>query len=188
MMLKKLQNFDIARICPLHGPVLTENLDYYIDLYDTWSSYRAETKGILVAYASFHGNTAAAAETFVAMLKETGCTNVVISDLSRTDMSEVVEDAFRYDRMVLASTSYEGGLAPAMRELLQKLQSKGYQKRTVGIIENGSWAPSAGKVMKELLSEMKEVEILEPAVTIRATMKKTDYAALKALSDAVCQR
>ena len=185
-LLKKLQMLEVKKICPLHGPILTENLAYYVDLYDTWSSYRAETKGVLVAYASFHGNTAAAAEAFVEMLREKGCTNVVITDLSRADMAEAIEDAFRYDRMVLAATSYEGGLAPAMGEFLQKLQSKGYQKRTVGIIENGSWAPCAGKAMKELLSSMKEVEVLEPVVTIRATMKKADCASLKILADAVC--
>ena len=187
-LLKKIQTLSVKRICPLHGPILGENLAYYIDLYDTWSSYRAETEGILVAYASFHGNTASVAETFVAMLREKGCTNVVIRDMSRDDMSEVIEDAFRYDRMVLAATSYEGGLAPVMQEFLHKLQSKNYQKRTVGIIENGSWAPSAGKVMRQLLSCLKEVEVLEPTITIRATMKKTDYVSLNTLADTVCLR
>ena len=185
-LLKKLQKLDLQRICPLHGPVLCENLKYYVDLYDTWSSYRPETEGVLVAYTSFHGNTAAVAKAFVELLREKGITNVVISDLARADMSEVIEDAFRYDRMVLAATSYEGGLAPAMRDFLQQLESKSYQKRTVGIIENGSWAPSAGKTMKELLSHMKEIEVIEPVVTIRASMKKADYTSLEMLADAVC--
>ena len=184
-LLKKLRNLDVEKICPLHGPMLYKDLAYYVDLYDIWSSYRAECEGVLVAYASFHGNTAAVAEAFVEMLRLNGCTNVVMHDISRADMSEVIEDAFRYDRMILAAASYEGGLAPSMREFLQKLQSKSYQKRIVGIIENGSWAPSAGKVMKELLADMKEVEVLEPIVTIHASMKKTDCISLKVLADAI---
>lgn len=186
-LLKKVRSLEIAKICPLHGPILTENLGYYLDLYNTWSSYKAETEGVLVAYASFHGNTAMAAKTFAAMLREEGCTKVVMRDLSRVDMSEVIEDAFRYNRMVLASVSYEGGLASVMREFLQKLQSKNYQKRTVGIIENGSWAPAAGKVMKELLLGMKEIELLEPVVTIRSMMKKEDEMKLRTLATAVAK-
>lgn len=186
-LLKKVGMLDIAGICPLHGPVLQDNLAYYVGLYDTWSSYKPESEGVLVAYASFHGNTAAVAETFAEMLREKGVAKVVLRDLSRTDMAEVIEDAFRYDRMVLAAASYEGGLAPAMREFLMQLQSKAYQSRQVGIIENGSWAPSAGKVMQEFLMQMKEIEIVEPVITIRAAMKKADHTCLLQLADAVCR-
>lgn len=186
-LLKKVGMLDIAGICPLHGPVLQDNLAYYVGLYDTWSSYKPESEGVLVAYASFHGNTGAVAEAFAEMLREKGVAKVVLRDLSRTDMAEVIEDAFRYDRMVLAAASYEGGLAPAMREFLMQLQSKAYQSRQVGIIENGSWAPSAGKVMQEFLMQMKEIEIVEPVITIRAAMKKADHTCLLQLADAVCR-
>ena len=184
-LLKKLRKLEAEKIFPLHGPMLCENLAYYMDLYDTWSSYKAEKEGVIVVYASFHGNTAEVAETFVGMLRRNDCANVVKYDLARADMSKVIEDAFCYDKLVLAAVSYEGGLAPVMREFLQKLQSKNYQKRKVGIIENGSWAPSAGKMMKELLSGMKEIEILEPMITIRATAKSTDCISLKVLADAI---
>lgn len=187
-LLKKAASLDIAYICPLHGPILKENLSYYIGLYDVWSSYQPENEGVLIAYASIHGNTAAAAEKLAEMLRERGVSKVVVSDLAREDMAEVIEDAFRYDRMVLAAASYDGGVFPCMQDFLHHLQSKAYQNRKVALIENGSWAPSAGKVMKEMLSGMKNIEIAEPMVTIKAVMKKADLASLETLADAVCEK
>ena len=184
-LLKKAANLDIQTICPLHGPVLKENLGYYIGLYDTWSSYRPEDKGVLVAYASIHGNTAKAAEKFAEMLRAKGVEKVVVSDLAREDMAEVIEDAFRYDRMVLAGASYDGGVFPCMQDFLHHLQSKAYQNRTIGIIENGSWGPTAGRTMKAILETMKNVTIVDPMVTIKSTMKESDMPALEALADAI---
>lgn len=184
-LLKKAANLDIQMICPLHGPVLKENLGYYIGLYDTWSSYRPENKGVLIAYASIHGNTAKVAETFAEMLRAKGVEKVVVSDLAREDMAEVIEDAFRYDRMVVAGASYDGGVFPCMQDFLHHLQSKAYQNRTVGIIENGSWGPTAGRTMKAILETMKNVTIVDPMVTIKSTMKEADIPALEALADTV---
>ena len=184
-LLKKAANLDIQTICPLHGPVLKENLGYYIGLYDTWSSYRPEDKGVLVAYASIHGNTAKAAEKFAEMLRAKGVEKVVVSDLAREDMAEVIEDAFRYDRMVVAGASYDGGVFPCMQDFLHHLQSKAYQNRTVGIIENGSWGPTAGRTMKAILETMKNVTIVDPMVTIKSEMKESDMPALEALTDAI---
>ena len=184
-LLKKAANLDIQTICPLHGPVLKENLGYYIGLYDTWSSYRPEDKGVLVAYASIHGNTAKAAEKFAEMLRAKGVEKVVVSDLAREDMAEVIEDAFRYDRMVVAGASYDGGVFPCMHDFLHHLQSKAYQNRTVGIIENGSWGPTAGRTMKAILETMKNVTIVDPMVTIKSAMKESDMPALEALADAI---
>ena len=184
-LLKKAANLDIQTICPLHGPVLKENLGYYIGLYDTWSSYRPEDKGVLVAYASIHGNTAKAAEKFAEMLRAKGVEKVVVSDLAREDMAEVIEDAFRYDRMVVAGASYDGGVFPCMQDFLHHLQSKAYQNRTVGIIENGSWGPTAGRTMKAILETMKNVTIVDPIVTIKSAMKESDMPALEALADAI---
>lgn len=184
-LLKKAANLDIQTICPLHGPVLKENLGYYIGLYDTWSSYRPEDKGVLVAYASIHGNTAKAAEKFAEMLRAKGVEKVVVSDLAREDMAEVIEDAFRYDRMVVAGASYDGGVFPCMQDFLHHLQSKAYQNRTVGIIENGSWGPTAGRTMKAILEIMKNVTIVDPMVTIKSTMKESDMPAFEALADAI---
>lgn len=184
-LLKKAANLDIQTICPLHGPVLKENLGYYISLYDTWSSYRPEDKGVLVAYASIHGNTAKAAEKFAEMLRAKGVEKVVVSDLAREDMAEVIEDAFRYDRMVVAGASYDGGVFPCMQDFLHHLQSKAYQNRTIGIIENGSWGPTAGRTMKAILETMKNVTIVDPMVTIKSTMKESDMPALEALADAI---
>lgn len=184
-LLKKTANLDIQTICPLHGPVLKENLGYYIGLYDTWSSYRPEDKGVLVAYASIHGNTAKAAEKFAEMLRAKGVEKVVVSDLAREDMAEVIEDAFRYDRMVVAGASYDGGVFPCMQDFLHHLQSKAYQNRTVGIIENGSWGPTAGRTMKAILETMKNVTIVDPMVTIKSEMKESDMPALEALADAI---
>ena len=184
-LLKKAANLDIQTICPLHGPVLKENLGYYIGLYDTWSSYRPEDKGVLVAYASIHGNTAKAAEKFAEMLRAKGVEKVVVSDLAREDMAEVIEDAFRYDRMVVAGASYDGGVFPCMQDFLHHLQSKAYQNRTVGIIENGPWGPTAGRTMKAILETMKNVTIVDPMVTIKSAMKESDMPALEALADAI---
>ena len=184
-LLKKAANLDIQMICPLHGPILKEDLGYYIGLYDTWSSYEPENKGVLVAYASIHGNTAKVAEKFAEMLRERGVEKVVVSDLAREDMAEVIEDAFRYDRMVVAGASYDGGVFPCMQDFLHHLQSKAYQNRTVGIIENGSWGPTAGRTMKAILETMKNVTIVDPMVTIKSTMKDADIPALEALADMV---
>ena len=184
-LLKKAEGLDIRTICPLHGPVLNENLGYYIGLYDTWSSYKPEDKGVLVAYASIHGNTAKAAQKFAEMLRAKGIEKVSVMDLSRDDMAEVVEDAFRYDRMVLAAASYDGGVFPCMQDFLHHLQSKAFQNRTVGIIENGTWGPTAGRTMKGILETMKNITIVEPMVTIRSTMKESDLPAMEALADVI---
>ena len=184
-LLKKAAGLDIRTICPLHGPVLKENLGYYIGLYDTWSSYKPENQGVLVAYASIHGNTAKAARKFAEMLRAKGVEKVSVMDLSRDDMAEVVEDAFRYDRMVLAAASYDGGVFPCMQDFLHHLQSKAYQKRTVGIIENGTWGPTAGRTMKGILETMKDITIVDPMVTIRSTMKESDLPAMEALADVI---
>lgn len=184
-LLKKAAGLDIAYICPLHGPVLSENLGYYIDLYNTWSSYQPENEGVLVAYASIHGNTAKVAEYIGEQLKAKGVAKVVVSDLAREDMAEVIEDAFRYDRMILCAASYDGGVFPCMQDFLHHLQSKTYQNRKVALVENGSWAPSAGKTMRGILDTMKNLEIAMPMVTIRSTMKEADKAALNALVDAM---
>ena len=182
-LLKKAAGLDIAYICPLHGPVLSENLGYYINLYDTWSSYKPENEGVLVAYASIHGNTAKVAEYIGEQLKAKGVQKVVVSDLAREDMAEVIEDAFRYDRMILCAASYDGGVFPCMQDFLHHLQSKTYQNRKVALVENGSWAPSAGKTMRGILDTMKNLEIVEPMVTIRSIMKEADKSALDALVD-----
>ena len=184
-LLKKAAALDVAMICPLHGPVLTENLGHYIGLYDTWSSYKPEDKGVLVAYASIHGNTAKAARKFAEMLRAKGVEKVSVMDLSRDDMAEVVEDAFRYDRMVLAAASYDGGVFPCMQDFLHHLQSKAFQNRTVGIIENGTWGPTAGRTMKGILETMKNITIVEPMVTIRSAMKESDLPAMEALADVI---
>ena len=184
-LLKKAVGLDIACICPLHGPVLKENLGYYIGLYDTWSSYKPESEGVLIAYASIHGNTAKAAEMLGEMLRERGVQKVVVSDLAREDMAEVIEDAFRYDRMVVAAASYDGGVFPCMQDFLHHLQSKAYQNRKVAIVENGSWGPTAARTMKAILETMKNLELVEPQVTIRSTVKEADIENLKALADAL---
>lgn len=184
-LLKKASALDIKTICPLHGPVLTDNLGYYLDLYNTWSSYQPESKGVFVAYASIHGNTAHAAEKFADMLRNKGVEKVVVTDLSRCDIAEAVEDAFRYDRMVLAAASYDAGVFPIMQDFLHHLQAKAYQNRTVGLIENGSWAPTAAKTMRNILDTMKNITVVEPVVTIKSVLKKTDIPALNQLADAI---
>ena len=184
-LLKKASALDIKTICPLHGPVLSDNLGYYLDLYNTWSSYQPESKGVFIAYASIHGNTAYAAEQFAEMLRNKGVDNVVITDLSRCDLAEAVEDAFRYDRMVLAAASYDAGVFPIMQDFLHHLQAKAFQNRTVGLIENGSWAPTAAKTMRNILETMKNITIVEPVVTIKSVLKETDIPALDQLADAL---
>ena len=184
-LLKKASALDITTICPLHGPVLSDNLGYYLDLYNTWSSYQPESKGVFIAYASIHGNTAYAAEQFAEMLRNKGVDNVVITDLSRCDIAEAVEDAFRYDRMVLAAASYDAGVFPIMQDFLHHLQAKAFQNRTVGLIENGSWAPTAAKTMRNILETMKNITIVEPVVTIKSVLKETDIPALDQLADAL---
>ena len=186
-LLKKAATLDIEKICPLHGPVLTENLGYYIGLYDTWSKYEPEDEGVLVAYASIHGNTAKTAEKIGELLKNAGVKKVVVSDLARADMAEVIEDAFRYDRMVLCAASYDGGVFPCMQDFLNHLQAKAYQNRKVALVENGTWAPSAAKVMKGMLESMKNITILEPVVTIRSAMKESDMDAIDALVKSVTE-
>ena len=186
-LLKKAATLDIEKICPLHGPVLTENLGYYIGLYDTWSKYEPEDEGVLVAYASIHGNTAKTAEKIGELLKNAGVKKVVVSDLARADMAEVIEDAFRYDRMVLCAASYDGGVFPCMQDFLNHLQAKAYQNRRVALVENGTWAPSAAKVMKGMLESMKNITILEPVVTIRSAMKESDMDAIDALVKSVAE-
>ena len=180
-LLKKASGLMISKICPLHGPILSENLGYYIEKYDIWSSYRPEEKGVLVAYASIHGNTKKAAEEIKKLFLQTKTQNVKIMDLSREDMAEAVAQAFCYDRLVLACATYDGGLFPVMEDFLQHLKNKNYQKRRVGLIENGSWAPLAAKKMKEYLEQMKEIEVCEPVITIKSAVKEDTIKGMKQL-------
>lgn len=184
-LLKKLAGANIQTICPLHGPILTENLGYYIGLYDTWSKYEPETEGVFIAYASIHGGTAKAAHKLAEILREKGAPKVSIADLSRDDMAEAVEDAFRMSKLIVCASSYDAGLFPPMHEFLHKLIIKNYQNRRVGILENGSWAPTAGKCMRNMLLEMKNLDIVSPMVTIRARMKAEDLPAMEELADAI---
>ena len=185
-VIKKMAALDVQAICPLHGPVLKgEALEEAVKLYDTWSKYEPESEGILIAYASIHGGTAAAAERLGEMLREKGAKKVVVSDLSREDMAEVIEDAFRYPTVVVAASSYDAGVFPVMHDFLYHLQIKNYQKRKFGIIENGSWAPTAGKTMRTMIEALKDCEIVEPMVTIRSRMKSTDEALLQQLADSL---
>ena len=184
-VLQKAATLDIRTICPLHGPVLSGDLTPYLSLYDTWSRYEPESEGVLVAYASIHGGTAAAAREFAEMLRARGAEKVVLSDLSRSDMAEVIEDAFRYPRLVLAASSYDAGVFPVMHDFLHHLQIKNYQKCRIGLIENGSWAPCAARAMRTLIEPMKEITLVEPTVTIRSRMKQSDIPAMEALADAI---
>lgn len=184
-LLKKAAALNIQIICPLHGPVLKENLGYYLEKYDIWSSYGVESEGAFIAYASLHGNTAQAAHKLAELLKAAGCPEVEMIDLARGDMAEAIEGAFEFGRVVLAASSYDGGVMPFMDKFLHHLKAKNYQKRTVGLIENGSWAPSSARTMKELLSQMKEVTVLEPVVTVRGAVKDGDLEQLKALAQAL---
>ena len=187
-LLKKAATLDIQMICPLHGPILKENLGYYIDKYNTWSSYEPEDEGVLVAYASIHGNTAKAAKKMGEILKEKGAKKVVVSDLSREDMAEVIEDAFRYDKIVVAAATYDGGIFPVMEDFLRHLKSKNYQKRVVGIMENGSWAPMAGKQMRAILDEMKNLTICDSQVTIRSTMNEKNVEEMNQLAEELLEK
>ena len=182
-LLKKAATLDIQMICPLHGPILKENLGYYIDKYNTWSSYQPEDEGVLVACASIHGNTKAAAEKMIEILKEKGAAKVAFTDLSRDDMAEAIEDAFRYSKLVLAAASYDAGVFPPMEDFLNRLSHKAFQNRKVAIIENGSWAPTAARTMKSMLDGMKNVTVCENTVTILSTMKEKDTAAMEQLAD-----
>ena len=182
-LLKKASALDIQTICPLHGPVLKENLGYYLDLYNTWSSYEPEDEGVLVAYASIHGNTAKAAKQIADKLKAKGVEKMEVMDLSRDDMAEAVEAAFRYDKMVLACATYDGGLFPVMEDFLNHLKSKNFQKRKAALVENGSWAPLAAKKMRESLESMKNIEICENIVSIKSTVKKENVEQMDKMID-----
>ena len=185
-VLKKAAAIDVQTICPLHGPVLKgEALAEAVKLYDTWSKYEPESEGILIAYASIHGGTAVAAERLGEILREKGAKKVVVSDLSRDDMAEVIEDAFRYPTVVVAASSYDAGVFPVMHDFLYHLQIKNYQRRRFGIVENGSWMPTAGKVMRSMIESLKDCEIVEPMVTIRSRMKAADEAQLEQLADSL---
>jgi len=184
-LLKKVSALPIKVICPLHGPIIRQDLGSYTGLYETWSSYGVETPGVFVAYASMHGCTAEAALKLAEILKAKGCPKVAVSDLCRDDMAEAVEDAFRYGKMVLAASTYDGGLFTPAYNFLHTLQMKAYQKRRVAIIENGTWAPAAARVMTEMLGAMKDVEVVAPTVTLRSTLKPSDIPALEALADAI---
>lgn len=184
-LLKKAATLDIAVICPLHGPVLTENLGYYIGLYDKWSRYEPESEGVVVAYASIHGNTGEVARKFADILRAKGAEDVKVIDLARDDMSEAVEAAFKYRRMVVAAASYDGDVFPPMHDFLHHLAIKNFCKRRIGIIENGSWAPSAGKAMRAIIDRFKDVVVVEPQVTITSCLKPEDLEALERLADNV---
>lgn len=184
-LLKKLATLDVKMICPLHGPILKENLAYYIEKYDIWSSYQPEDDGVLIAYASIHGNTADSAKELAKMLEEKGAKKVVLTDLARDDMAEAIEDAFRYDKMILAASTYDANLFPPMQEFLHHLANKNYQNRKVGIVENGTWAPMAGKCMKDILANMKNITICDTQVTIRSKLNEVSRAKLEELAEEI---
>ena len=184
-VLKKAAALEIDIICPLHGPVLTEDLGYYLDLYDTWSSYRPESKGVTLAFTSVYGNTGKAARQLAKMLEQAGV-KVALHDLARTDMHEAVEDAFRYDRLVLATTTYNGDIFPYMKEFIHHLTERGYQNRTVGLIENGTWAPMAAKIMKGMFEKSKNITFTETTVNIRSALNAQSKAQLEALGKELC--
>lgn len=182
-LLKKAANLDIEKICPLHGPILTENLGYYIDLYNTWSSYQPEEEGVMIAYTSVYGHTKEAVELLAKKLEEKGCPKVVVNDLARDDMAEVVEDAFRYSKLVLATTTYNSDIFPFMREFIDHLTSHNYCNRTVAFIENGTWAPTATRVMKSLLENCKNLTFTETGVKIFASVKDANIQEIEALAE-----
>lgn len=184
-LLKKAATLDIQMIAPLHGPILKEDLGYYIGKYLTWSSYEPEEEGILLAYASIHGNTRIAAEKMAGLLEEAGAKKVVLMDLARDDMAQAVANAFRFDKMVLASPTYDGGLFPCMEDFLHHLKAKSYQKRTVALIENGSWGPMAAKCMRGILGEMKDITVLDDVVTIKSSMKPENVAQMRELAEKI---
>ena len=182
-LLKKAATLDIQTICPLHGPILKENLGYYLGKYDVWSKYEPEDEGVFIAYASIHGNTAKAAKKMAQILEEKGAKRVAIADLSRDDMAEAVEDAFRHDKLLLASATYDGGLFPCMEDFLHHLKAKNYQKRTVALMENGSWAPMAAKKMTAILETMKDITICEPIISIKSTMNAANLNEMEELAE-----
>ena len=182
-LLKVASTLDIEKICPLHGPILTENLGYYIEKYDIWSSYGVESEGVMIAYASVYGNTKKAAEQLAEQLKAKGCPKVVLTDLARSDMAEAVEDAFRYGKLVLASVTYNGGIFPFMETFVHGLLERGYQKRTMGIIENGTWAPTAGRIIKGMFEKSKEITWLDTTVTIKSAMNAANEAQIAAMAE-----
>ena len=182
-LLKKAASLDIQIICPLHGPILKDDLSYYIGKYDIWSKYEPEDEGVFIAYASIHGNTAKAAKELAAMLEEKGAKRVAIADLSRDDMAEAVEDAFRHDKLIVACSTYDGGLFPCMEDFLSHLKAKNFQKRKVGLVENGSWAPMTVKYMRAAFEKMKEIEICDKVVTIKSSLKDDSRSALEELAD-----
>lgn len=184
-VLKKAAALDIKTICPLHGPVLAENLGYYIDLYNTWSSYGVESDGVVIAYTSVYGNTKAAAELLTQKLKEKGCPKVAVNDLARCDMAEAVEDAFRYGKIVLATTTYNADVFPFMREFINELTERNFQNRFVGIIENGSWAPMAAKVIKKMLENSKNITFADTVVTVKSAMKQNTADDIERLADEI---
>jgi len=187
-LLKKAAALDIKMICPLHGPILKENLEYYIGKYDVWSSYKPEDEGTLVAYASIHGNTKKVAEELVKLLKEKGEEKVAVTDLTRDDMAEAIEDAFRYSKVILAASSYNAGVFPPMEQFLHHLKGKNYRNRTIGFVENGSWAPSANRSMKEIVDDMKNITVCDPMITIKSTMKSEDVIKLNELVDNILKK
>ena len=186
-LLKKAATLDISIICPLHGPVLTENLEHYINLYHTWSSYQAESKGIVIAYSSIYGNTRQAADLLAQKLKDKGCPKVVVYDLARCDMAEAVEDAFRYEKLVLASTTYNGDIFPFMKAFIHHLTERNFQNRTIGLMENGSWAPTAARVMSSMLENSKGLTFTDTTVTILSALSNESKAQIEALANELCQ-
>ena len=186
-LLKKAAGLDIAMICPLHGPVLKEDLGYYINLYDIWSSYKVESEGVVIAYTSIYGHTKEAVELLAQKLEEKGCPKVVVNDLARCDMAEAVEDAFRYGKIVLATTTYNGDIFPFMREFIHHLTERSWQNRTMALIENGSWMPTAAKVMTKMLSECKNITYAQDPVTILSAMTEENKAQLEQLAEALCK-
>lgn len=184
-LLKKVATLEVSMICPLHGPILKENLEHYIEKYNIWSSYQPEDDGVLIACASIYGNTLEVAKKLKEMLEEKGAKKVVLTDLVKEDMAEAVEDAFRYDKVVLAASSYNAGVFVPMEQFLHKLKERNYQNRKVGMIENGSWAPSAGKSMRNILEKMKDINIVEPSITIKSTMKQENIQQMEQLVDAM---
>ena len=181
-VLKKVGGLDIKIICPLHGPVLSENLGYYLDLYNTWSSYGVESEGVLICYTSVYGNTKKAVELMAKELEDTGCVKVAVNDLARCDMAEAVEDAFRYGKIILATTTYNGDIFPFMREFIHELLERGYKNRKIGIIENGSWAPMAGKIIKKMFENSKEIQFSDTVVTIHSAVKDENVEQIKKLA------
>ncbi len=186
-LLKKAKSLQIEKICPLHGPALTENLDYYINLYDIWSSYKSESEGVCIFYTSVYGNTKKAAELLGEYLTEKGCKKVVLSDLARSDMAECVEDAFRYEKTVLATTTYNGDIFPFMKHFIDALTERGFKNKTVALMENGTWAPTAARIMRTMLEKCKDVNVLETAVTIKSAVDEEAQQQIEHMAQELCK-